>query len=190
LLPLRRGKQLLLPQLGIAALVRLPGPEALLDVSPVLDGPARSRAVLPKARAIAAADPAQESISTLVETADGCKPRIPHGTHILLDVWRANRHEDHWGVGATGFPAAEFAPERWQRVREQWRGSKELLHFGFGHGSRVCPRKHMGQLETALIVGAFVYRGSFREAFSIQRCHFPQRTQGRRLDKAGRRHAG
>ena len=36
------------------------------------------------------------------------------------------------------------------------RASKEKLHFGFGHGPRVCPGKHLGQLETALVVGAFV----------------------------------
>jgi cytochrome P450 len=30
------------------------------------------------------------------------------------------------------------------------------LHFGFGHGPRVCPGKHLGQLEVGLVVGAFV----------------------------------
>ena len=38
----------------------------------------------------------------------------------------------------------------------QGRGSKETLHFGFGHGARVCPGKHLGQLEVGLVVGAFV----------------------------------
>jgi cytochrome P450 len=81
---------------------------------------------------------------------------IPDGTHILLDVWHANRHEDHWGVAVTGYPALDFVPERWQALTAQGRGSKEVLHFGFGHGPRVCPGKHLGQLEVALVVGAIV----------------------------------
>jgi cytochrome P450 len=81
---------------------------------------------------------------------------IPERTHILLDVWHANRHEDHWGVSVTGYPAREFCPQRWEALAVQGRGTKELLHFGFGHGPRVCPGKHLGQLETALVVGAFV----------------------------------
>lgn len=47
----------------------------------------------------------------------------------------------------------------WQEqfgLAAQGRASKELLHFGFGHGPRVCPGKHLGQLEVALVVGAFV----------------------------------
>lgn len=91
-----------------------------------------------------------------VETADGRTLAMPAGTHILLDVWHANRHEDHWGVAATGSPAIEFVPERWSSSAMQGRGSKETLHFGFGHGPRVCPGKHLGQLEVALVVGAFV----------------------------------
>jgi cytochrome P450 len=42
------------------------------------------------------------------------------------------------------------------------RGSKEMLHFGFGHGPRVCPGKHLGQLEVALVAGAFVKLFRFR----------------------------
>lgn len=45
-----------------------------------------------------------------------------------------------------------------------YRGSKEMLHFGFGHGSRVCPGKHLGQLEVALVVGAFVKLFRFKAA--------------------------
>jgi cytochrome P450 len=100
--------------------------------------------------------PRRATADTWVETADGRKLLIPCDTHILLDVWHANRHEDHWGEAVTGFPATEFAPERWARLAADGRGSKEALHFGFGHGPRVCPGKHLGQLEVALVVGAFV----------------------------------
>jgi cytochrome P450 len=106
--------------------------------------------------------PRRATADTRVETADGRTMVIPQGTHLLLDVWHANRHEDHWGRGVCGYPADEFAPERWERLAEQNRGSKELLHFGFGHGARVCPGKHLAQLEVGLVVGAFVKLFRFR----------------------------
>jgi cytochrome P450 len=105
--------------------------------------------------------PRRATADTWVLTADDRKILIPRGTHILLDVWHANRHEDHWGVAVTGHSATEFVPERWTRLAEQGRGSKEVLHFGFGHGPRVCPGKHLGQLEVALVVGAFVKMFTF-----------------------------
>ncbi len=100
--------------------------------------------------------PRKATVETRVETADGRVMVIPADTHILLDVWHANRHEDHWGTDATGFPANEFAPARWETIAAQKGQSKDFMHFGFGHGPRVCPGKHLGQLEVALAVGAFV----------------------------------
>jgi len=100
--------------------------------------------------------PRRATVDTWVEAADGHRLLIPAGTHVLLDVWHANRHEDHWGVGVSGYPAIEFVPERWEKLKSQDRGSNELLHFGFGHGPRFCPGKSLGQLEVALVVGAFV----------------------------------
>lgn len=100
--------------------------------------------------------PRRATSDVWVETAAGTRMFIPRRTHILLDVWHANRHEDHWGRKVSGFPAIEFVPERWENLSADERGSKELLHFGFGHGARVCPGKHLGQLEVALVVGAFV----------------------------------
>jgi cytochrome P450 len=100
--------------------------------------------------------PRKATADTAIEMAGGRTMTIPRGTHILLDVWHANRHEDHWGVAATGYSALDYAPERWQRLAADGRASKDTLHFGFGHGPRVCPGKHLGQLEVALVVGAFV----------------------------------
>ena len=100
--------------------------------------------------------PRRATADTWVGTADGGKLWLPRGTHILLDVWHANRHEDHWGVAVTGHPALDFVPERWEEKEARGRGTKEALHFGFGHGPRVCPGKHLGQLEVALVVGALV----------------------------------
>jgi cytochrome P450 len=100
--------------------------------------------------------PRRATADTLVTTAAGRTLHLPAGTHILLDVWHANRHDDHWGGSLTGFAARDFAPERWENIASQGAGSKEFLHFGFGHGPRVCPGKHLGQLEVALVVGALV----------------------------------
>lgn len=100
--------------------------------------------------------PRRATCDTEVRTADGRMLRIPAGTHILLDIWHANRHEDHWGTAVTGHSAAEFVPERWPELLSQGRATKETLHFGFGHGPRVCPGKHLGQIEVGLVVGAFV----------------------------------
>lgn len=106
--------------------------------------------------------PRRATAPTCIQTADGREMHIPAGTHILLDVWHANRHEDHWGEAVSGFPATAFAPERWEKLAAREGQSKEFLHFGFGHGSRVCPGKHLGQLEVALAVGVFVKLFRFR----------------------------
>jgi cytochrome P450 len=108
--------------------------------------------------------PRRATIETWIETADGRRLFIPGGTHILLDVWHANRHEDHWGAAVSGYPALDFVPERWTELATLGRTSKETLHFGFGHGPRVCPGKFLGQLEVGLAVGAFVKMFKFNAA--------------------------
>src|SRR2546425_1057757 len=74
----------------------------------------------------------------------------------LLDVWHANRCEDFWGAALTGYSAEAFAPDRWDILAKQGRSAKDILHFGFGHGPRICPGKFLGLLEVGLVVGAFV----------------------------------
>ncbi|MDB5322851.1 MAG: cypX, partial [Phycisphaerales bacterium] len=106
--------------------------------------------------------PRRGTADVWVETRNGRKLFIPRGIHILLDIWHANRHEDHWGVAATGHPALSFAPERWVGIEARRQSPKDLMHFGFGHGARICPGQHLGQLETALVVGAFVKLFTFR----------------------------
>jgi cytochrome P450 len=100
--------------------------------------------------------PRRGTADVWVETRDGRKLFIPRGIHILLDIWHANRHEDHWGIARTGHPALSFVPERWIDIAARRQSPKDLIHFGFGHGARICPGQHLGQLESALVVGAFV----------------------------------
>jgi len=100
--------------------------------------------------------PRRTTVDTWIETADGRKLFIPQRTHVVLDVWHANRCEDFWGAALTGYSAAAFAPERWDTLAKQGRSAKDILHFGFGYGPRVCPGKYLGLLEVGLVVGAFV----------------------------------
>ncbi|MBL8013873.1 MAG: cytochrome P450, partial [Candidatus Omnitrophica bacterium] len=100
--------------------------------------------------------PRKATGDTWIETVDKRRMCIPKGTHILLDVWHANRCEDFWGVSVTGFPASEFAPQRWDGLAKHGYVPKDFLHFGFGYGARVCPGKYLGQLEVGLVVGAVV----------------------------------
>ncbi len=81
---------------------------------------------------------------------------IPAGTHILLDVWHANRHDDHWGEAISGYAAETFAPDRWSVLASRGMAPNERPHFGFGFGPRFCPGKSLGQMEVALVVGACV----------------------------------
>ncbi|MHC5020905.1 MAG: cytochrome P450 [Planctomycetota bacterium] len=100
--------------------------------------------------------PRRATVATRIETTDGRAMVIPAGTHVVLDVWHANRCEEFWGVAETGYPAGEFHPDRWRVLAERGRSLKDSLHFGFGYGPRVCPGKFLGQLEVGLVVGAFV----------------------------------
>ena len=105
--------------------------------------------------------PRRATADTWVDVADGRRLFLPRGTHVVLDVWHANRCEDFWGVAATGYPAAAFAPDRWRVLAERGRSAQDTLHFGFGYGPRVCPGKFLGLLEVGLVVGAVVKRFRF-----------------------------
>ncbi len=100
--------------------------------------------------------PRRAAVDTTVRTDAGATLEVPAGTHILLDVWHANRHEDHWGVGVTGHRADRFVAERWLGQNATDQGTRQWQHFGFGHGPRFCPGKNLGQMEVALVVGAVV----------------------------------
>ena len=108
--------------------------------------------------------PRKATVDTWIEAGEGRKLMIPKGTTIRLDVWHANRCEDFWGVAVTGYPAAEFAPERWEVLAAKGATSRELLHFGFGHGPRFCPGRFLGLLEVGLVVGAMIKVFTFKAA--------------------------
>ena len=100
--------------------------------------------------------PRRATVDTWIETADGRKMMIPKDTTLRLDVWHANRNEEFWGKAVTEYPANVFAPERWDVLAKKGVSSRELLHFGFGHGPRFCPGRFLGLLEVGLVVGAVV----------------------------------
>ncbi|HXI82822.1 MAG TPA: cytochrome P450 [Verrucomicrobiae bacterium] len=100
--------------------------------------------------------PRRATVDTWIETADHRKMFMPKGTQLRLDVWHANRCEEFWGKTVTGYPAETFAPERWEFLARKGITSKEMLHFGFGHGPRFCPGRYLGLLEVGLVVGAVV----------------------------------
>lgn len=106
--------------------------------------------------------PRRAVVDTLVETKDGRTMVIPAGTHIRLDIWHANRCEEFWGEQVTGYPANQFAPERWEAMEKKGLSSKDMLHFGFGYGPRFCPGRSLGLLEVGLVVGAMVKLFKFR----------------------------
>lgn len=116
--------------------------------------------------------PRRATVETAVQLSENQCCTLPKGTHVLLDVWHANRHDDHWGTAISGYPAEQFAPERWEFLAQQGTNSKDRLHFGFGHGPRVCPGKHLGLLEVGLVVGGVV------QAFELS-------AQGENLPRAG-----
>lgn len=108
--------------------------------------------------------PRRATVDSWIETADHRKMFIPKGTHLRLDVWHANRCEEFWGTGVTGYPADKFVPERWEFLAAKGISASEMLHFGFGHGPRFCPGRSLGLLEVGLVVGAFVKMFKFTAA--------------------------
>lgn len=100
--------------------------------------------------------PRRATKDTWIETGDGRRFMIPKATRVILDVWHANRNEEFWGEAATGYPALAFEPARWPALAKQGRNVRDTLHFGFGHGARVCPGRFLGLMEVGLVVGAFV----------------------------------
>ena len=114
--------------------------------------------------------PRRSTVDTWITTTDNRRLYIPKNTHVLLDVWHANRCETFWGEEISGYPANEFAPERWQTLVDKNYAAKDLLHFGFGFGPRTCPGVSLGRLEVALAVGAFVKLFKFKavsESFNV-----------------------
>lgn len=100
--------------------------------------------------------PRKATVDTWIKIDEDRKLMIPKGSTIRLDIWNANRNEDFWGENVTGFPASIFAPARWDHILEKGKCPKDFMHFGFGHGARVCPGQFLGMLEVGLVVGAFV----------------------------------
>jgi cytochrome P450 len=111
--------------------------------------------------------PRRATADIWLEVGDHRKMFIPKGTQIRLDVWHANRCEEFWGETVTGYPATTFEPDRWEFLWRKGISSKDMLHFGFGHGPRFCPGRYLGLLEVGLVVGAVVKMFKLRATCDI-----------------------
>lgn len=100
--------------------------------------------------------PRKATADTWIKLDEDRKLMIPKGTTIRLDIWNANRNEFFWGKEISGKCADLFVPERWDVLASKGISPRNLMHFGFGHGARVCPGQFLGQLEVGLVVGAFI----------------------------------
>ena len=100
---------------------------------------------------------------TTLTTSEGTLT-IPAKTHLILATYHMNRAEKYWGEQATGYPALDFVPERFDEANMQkfGRSSKDNLHFGFGHGPRVCIGKHFSEAEAYVCLTLFLRRFEIR----------------------------
>lgn len=92
---------------------------------------------------------------------------LPADTHVVLATYHTNRTERYWGKAKTGYPAAEFAPQRSdpENLAKFGRTAKDGLHFAFGYGPRVCIGKGFAEAE------AYIYLNKFLERFRITAVH-------------------
>lgn len=111
--------------------------------------------------------PRKATADTWLKLDDTRKIMIPKGTTIRLDIWNANRNESFWGKDISGYPADAFAPARWDVLASAGITRKNLTHFGFGLGARVCPGQFLGQLEVGLVVGAFIKVFKFKAVKNV-----------------------
>ncbi len=107
--------------------------------------------------------PRRATADTWVETADNRKMFIPQGTHVLLDVWHANRCEEHLGGGADGTSGGSVCPG-------SLGGSCQARPFSEGHSSlRIRIRTASLPRKISGTTGGRARRGSFRENVQIHR---------------------
>lgn len=71
---------------------------------------------------------------------------IPKGTNIMLMTKVASMNHC-----PTGEPF-QFKPERWTESTEEQKLQQDRLDWSFGGGSRVCPGRHMANLELVSVV--------------------------------------
>lgn len=82
--------------------------------------------------------PRRATADTWVETADGRRMWIPRGTHVVLDVWHANRCEDFWGESSTGYPAAGALPSAGTCSRASRPSQRTECWWTCPCGERAC----------------------------------------------------
>ena len=75
---------------------------------------------------------------------------VAKGTTVVMSVFHAHRDEEMYGVRKTGYPAAEFHPERYLNANPKT--------FPFGGGVRICLGVHLARLEAAAMLAGMARR--------------------------------
>ena len=91
-----------------------------------------------------------------------CGQKIPAGSYITISSWVLHRHKLLW-EDPDAFKPDRFLPENSDKIIP-------FSYIPFGAGSRVCLGKHLGLLESVLLLAmtAQSYRLRVREAFVVK----------------------
>ena len=93
---------------------------------------------------------------------DVCGQKIPAGSYITISSWVLHRHTLYWDEPDT------FRPDRFLPVN-----SEKIIPFSyipFGAGTRVCLGKHLGLLESVLLLAMIAqsFRLRVRAGFTVE----------------------
>ncbi|NJK91025.1 MAG: cytochrome P450 [Blastochloris sp.] len=80
---------------------------------------------------------------------------IPKGSFVIISSWLLHRHQKYWKN------PEEFKPERF--LPENVDGQLPYAYIPFGAGPRICLGKHLGLMESVLILATLARRFEFRQ---------------------------
>ena len=80
---------------------------------------------------------------------------VPDKAQLVMTLFLAHRREEQWGLRASGYPAGEFHPERFDRKRLKEEGRDkdvDLKTYAWGQGERICVGVNFAQAEAKLVI--------------------------------------
>lgn len=89
---------------------------------------------------------------TEISTSKGEKIFIPKDTEVVLQFFNSHRGREQWD--RTGYPANDFAPERWDPENRIARNltDEDMITFPWGGGPRICLGMHLALAEFKLVM--------------------------------------